>query len=699
MPFATQLALSIELTRLLPFQPVADAVGASVLNLARDLQRSGSDVVVEEDLALIFGRARIEAHFESGFRTVVAKHSSTQLNSFLDIFLESGAGPTVRRSLRTGSFDIYFSTVVQLSLLMSAFSAEDLTRGLRQALAHRAEAISDKAPSIPAYDALSSTLRAIQDQTSAFCWSLLLDAVHMKLFPRCKTFGPRLPVTILQGCLDMLAIVQRFPDERFVHMHVTQKSLAEFLVVWSHHVMGLAVTVCDGNGAAYASFGRSPANVVIILEDNHYNDSQIVLLDRSDDELFRIHEAPDDPEIDPDERAHCGGLGTRYLSLSRTSTNLSQSIVHNAVKLCQSWFTVDSYLATSISWDVKDKVVNTANFLFPGFSVTPPEEGNDVPQHGSTHVTELRLAQLIFTLACVVSLDRLQYLPVRMHALNQMPARPPSSSRDPFENMKLLLVGKDKIRNAVLVSSHGWSVYTNVLGFPDPSNITLPLVHVVHGVPTRGGERKRYIVDAIVPRNGERTPCAVEDEKTETQTVLGNALKVRNPRWFVGTTSLSFEILITFELEDQWPANHLSGPRSVKMMKAGLLELESAVTQAKRTLPCQHEEWHPESSLNIPQCCQSFDSECNFRLGERDINRVFVALSAGSKGARWFCLLDAMRQARGLNSYRRSNTTVRQTYLRDERTCPDCAIGIAGGSVGLGKQDDSEAMDIAILVL
>lgn len=56
MPFATQFALSLEATSLVPLTLTAatSAVGA-LMNLARDLQNSGSDIVVEEDLANVFG--------------------------------------------------------------------------------------------------------------------------------------------------------------------------------------------------------------------------------------------------------------------------------------------------------------------------------------------------------------------------------------------------------------------------------------------------------------------------------------------------------------------------------------------------------------------------------------------------------------------------------------------------------------------
>jgi hypothetical protein len=129
MPLAGQFSLSVELTKLLPLGPILNTVGRGFLNLARDLQNSGSDIVVEADLANVFGRNRIESRFESTFRTAVKESYTQRLNNFLDIILEGGAGPTVQRSLTDQA---YFSTVVQLSLLTSMLDLKSLAAGLHQ---------------------------------------------------------------------------------------------------------------------------------------------------------------------------------------------------------------------------------------------------------------------------------------------------------------------------------------------------------------------------------------------------------------------------------------------------------------------------------------------------------------------------------------------------------------------------------------
>lgn len=92
MPLSNQFSLSLELTRLVPF---GLATTDAVMNLARSLQNSGSDVVTEEGLATIFGRCRISPQMATSFCTVVRKRNSSMLDSALGLSLEGGPGPTV----------------------------------------------------------------------------------------------------------------------------------------------------------------------------------------------------------------------------------------------------------------------------------------------------------------------------------------------------------------------------------------------------------------------------------------------------------------------------------------------------------------------------------------------------------------------------------------------------------------------------
>lgn len=76
MAFASQFALTLELTRLIPIKWATNKAAEFLINRARDLHHSGSDIVVEEDLVNVLGRNRISVPLSSSFKTVVAKSSS-----------------------------------------------------------------------------------------------------------------------------------------------------------------------------------------------------------------------------------------------------------------------------------------------------------------------------------------------------------------------------------------------------------------------------------------------------------------------------------------------------------------------------------------------------------------------------------------------------------------------------------------------
>ena len=98
MPFANQFALSLEVTRLVPMRLVVSKAYETIMSLARDLQNSGSNIVIEEDLADVFGRSRISTQFERTFATVVKKDGTTLHNLCEGIVLAGGPGPTVGRA-------------------------------------------------------------------------------------------------------------------------------------------------------------------------------------------------------------------------------------------------------------------------------------------------------------------------------------------------------------------------------------------------------------------------------------------------------------------------------------------------------------------------------------------------------------------------------------------------------------------------
>jgi hypothetical protein len=122
MAFSSQFSLSVELTRLIPLQLVANKAAEAVMRLARDLRNSGSDIVIEEDLASIFGRCKIADGTSSSFKTIVNKSGVPYL-LFEGIALETGPGPTVVRALQSVP---YFATVIQCSFLTATHEKTSL---------------------------------------------------------------------------------------------------------------------------------------------------------------------------------------------------------------------------------------------------------------------------------------------------------------------------------------------------------------------------------------------------------------------------------------------------------------------------------------------------------------------------------------------------------------------------------------------
>ena len=106
--------IGLELTKVLPVRESVENVGAKLLALARNLRKSGSDLVVEEDLAEMLGRAQLTPQFEKRFKEVVTEQGSKAIPGVSDVYLAQGAGPTVVNAVRDRR---YLSAVAQLYVM------------------------------------------------------------------------------------------------------------------------------------------------------------------------------------------------------------------------------------------------------------------------------------------------------------------------------------------------------------------------------------------------------------------------------------------------------------------------------------------------------------------------------------------------------------------------------------------------------
>lgn len=67
MPFDAQFSFTLELAKILPVRTAVTYTADTLIQLVRSLKASGSDFLIEEDLAAIFGRAIIVPALKLGF--------------------------------------------------------------------------------------------------------------------------------------------------------------------------------------------------------------------------------------------------------------------------------------------------------------------------------------------------------------------------------------------------------------------------------------------------------------------------------------------------------------------------------------------------------------------------------------------------------------------------------------------------------
>lgn len=306
--------------------------------LARELTAYGSDIVVEEDLAAIFGRLRISSHFERSFRAGVGPTERTVLSFIPDIVLESGPGRTVQRAPTANPEDHrYLSTVIQLSLLSNVHEIDSLAEWLSDILRRRLEGAPADHSSAPGYDALFGVLRACREQTNNFQWQFLLDSVqgalgkqysasclaayrarmsYNDLLARGEAWAPSPP--ILQGLLDMIVAAQGLPEDRTIHIHTLQE--IPIIVVWAHHILGLSVLVilnAPGRASTETDFGHSQPHVIIDASHSmQLSENSICLLSPREegDVLFSLE---DDTQLgqrlEASSRRPLGGFGRAFV--------------------------------------------------------------------------------------------------------------------------------------------------------------------------------------------------------------------------------------------------------------------------------------------------------------------------------------------------------------------------------------------------
>ena len=319
LPFGTQL--SVELTNIGPVTQTLSAAARSVYETARALRKSGSDLLVEEDLAAIFGRGKIESNLHKHFKDVVKLGSLVPLHSASKIMLDSQPGPTTRRALKD---EYYMSTVIQLSLLSWFHERTTLASALAECMDQRFAMKLPQSNPDANYEGIHGTLTAVCSEISMFPWALYVGLVEAKLPESLsQTTQPwansgqsqlrSLESSLLLACMDYLYILQSLPEDRI--MQVEYYSGMMPLVIWAHFILGLTVTI-QGSPDGTVKFGHASTSNVIInwLQPGEYDTSESVsLLDNSMDVI--LHSGRDEmlATITAEERIPLEGYGTTFL--------------------------------------------------------------------------------------------------------------------------------------------------------------------------------------------------------------------------------------------------------------------------------------------------------------------------------------------------------------------------------------------------
>lgn len=296
-----------------------------LLDLARNLRKSGSDLVIEEDFANVFGRGKVVSALENQFKGVVNISTIIPLHPTSTITLLGGPGPTVSRAMQEKDRR-YMSTVIQISFLGSIFNRTELATAITECMSKRIDhGIQDT--SGPGFEDVIGLLEACGSQTSTFDWQSIMESVENRVRSHFVYFNRNpfsqdsrpimtLPTHLLLAAMDYLYLIQSLPEDRIM-VCKSERGLVP-LIAWAHTILGLTIAIRSKSHEELV-FGNSPQAQVIIhwrvaaVDDEMTNDSDIVLLDKDMKVVLSTSsdKMSDESEIEMQERHNlqsCGSL-------------------------------------------------------------------------------------------------------------------------------------------------------------------------------------------------------------------------------------------------------------------------------------------------------------------------------------------------------------------------------------------------------
>ncbi|KAI4206100.1 MAG: hypothetical protein LQ346_001283 [Caloplaca aetnensis] len=715
---SSQFSLSLELTKLVPFGSLVNATGHGLVRLLREIQASGSDFITEQDLAEVFGRNRLEPLFASTFRTAVKRSLVHHITGIAELIFEGGAGPTVRRSLNE---DGYFAMIVQLSLLTYAHELSSLAAALTKAFERRNQG-SQEYVAPPRYDALKGALRAIREQTCGFMWELIISAVEKRLYPNTAwTDGSlytirAIPQVLLQGLLDSFTAIQHLPEH--TRLQINSSKGAPTIIVWAHHILGLSVKISVNDEVVV--FGDGP--VTVYIDADWRRPPVITLLNESDEEFFHLSEQQGDQRLAPVARHPVRDYGTRVLRLRiddrDTERHLVEAIVTSCIAAAREGdngrkpgarqpgaldsISVRRVLSVSkLLFVSSEHAINAINLNseLPCIArrLDPENDQHDgTPSQLRGHgKVMLRLTHVIFVLCMTQGLD--EDLPLHIDALDDsqyMPFHLPEA-RQAFGSLASLLEGRvlqnDKSDvSASVVSAWGWSLCVGSLSCQDPSDAQADM-SFIRGVPTRGGEKRRYIIDGAWSMQKEILGLYVNEQTNFTvasapgeQCQLRSMTPPKPKKYFIGVTDDAFEVVNIFPYE--LPPRTAGGPMRPDAVKEGSIScgfrsMQEAAWSAHHIPTCEHLAAAGQSVV-LPPNVWAFHGFSSPGLEYFPADAVLAGLTAEDPTARWILM------AMILYGWRAKLKLAWVVCLRGRDCCFECAIQFAqscrgGNAVGL----------------
>ena len=550
MPMDAQFQLGFELTNLL--NPATQAISAiSPIAIADAVRKAGSDVLTEIKLASFLGKNRIDPILETHFRQAVAKSERNLISRYLEIVLESGAGPTVQNALKDTAL---FSMIVQMSLLCSVHEHQPFANALVEAIQRIVRDFKGNPEAIPDYPSLLGTMRAIQRETAAFQWSALFDSVERIIPERLSKADPRLKRTtkkrkrktafhlnterhsvkdrglsfpVLEALLLALESVQHFFEARQIYIECGTG--ISTLVVWCYHVLGLCVKVCIEDYEV--TFGDGPVNV-LIKEILTMSSSVSVIIPGSENEpLFTLSSSERDPKFGPELRAKLQGFGRAALKEMDVQPR-------NMIRTCH------SVIAGALSSLNRDCSCNVSSSSKMHLSEPHESHCNRTPRRFPGRAQIIEAARMLFELhdvdeailkkvectqakskkqkawaqivSLLLSLSRVQHqdleqcadVPLSIKAYHKRLNYGTNKASlvdvefpditESFDILAHYLLGQryseSFIEQALLVSDCGWSIFFDAIDATDPSDVSLCNLRILAGVPSMEDASKNRVV-------------------------------------------------------------------------------------------------------------------------------------------------------------------------------------------------------------